>query len=242
MPSKLRFWYYALVTLCWVLAFFGFWTWPKSWEAAVSFLAPLETWWGGHAAHPTLAAFFLGLAAATIFIPELWRVARPHLFTEKFSKDISAAEGFNKIVSHSKRAKELVQKKLLTVPMMYESHLTPKGVMEARLRAKLADEIHDLLRAGDLTAWGTPDGRQPYQEITKEEWSDIKIDFEDPDANRDPPFVHAVKRKRGPSGTVFGYVWIQFCSKQLYRVYPLALFPRRMPEGPREKSFDQQPI
>jgi hypothetical protein len=138
-------------------------------------------------------------------------------------------------MTHSKRAKELVQKGLLKSPLMYESHLTDVGITEARLKAALADEIHDYLRAGDLTAWGTPDGRKPYQEIKPEEWSDIKIDFNDPDADRDPPFVHAVKRKQNASGTVFGYVWIQFCSKQLYRVYPLALFPRRVPSGPREK-------
>jgi hypothetical protein len=242
MPSKFRLFYYAFIIILWALAFFGFWSWPKSWEAALTSLAPLEAWWTGHATHPTLAAFFLGLAVATSFIPELWRVLRPHLFAEKFRRDISAAQGFNKIVSHSKRAKELVRKKMLIVPMVYESHLTPKGVIEARLRAKLADEIHDLLRAGDITTWGTPNGKQPYQEIKPEEWSDIKIDFEDSDANLEHPFAHAVKRKHGPSGTVFGYVWVELCSKQLYRVFPLAFFPRPMPDGPREKRFDEQSI
>jgi hypothetical protein len=241
MRIKITLFVFILAAIYHALGFFH--VLPSDWPSIVNATQALEAWWDKHVPLPSLSALGLGLLLSVFLVPEIWRIARPYLFHEKFRRDINAAEGLKKTVSHSRRAKELVRKGMKLSPLMYESHLTEIGIIEARLRAELADEIHDHLRAGDITAWGTPDGKKPYQEIKPEEWSDIKIDFDDPDADRDPPFVHAVKRKHGPAGTVFGYVFVQFCSKQLYRVYPLSYFARRIPDGPREKpKLSQSPV
>ena len=204
-------------------------------NAAVSTLAPVETWWAAHAALPSLAAFFLGLAVGTIFLPALWVQVRPHIFPLKLRPDVDGATAFKEVLAKSRRAKELVRPGKLTVPVMYETHLTEFGVIEGRLKAQIADEFHDLLRQGDITAWGSPDGKKPHQKIKPEEWSEIAIDFDEQDMNYNPPHVHAVKRRNDGRGTVFGYVWVRLNRKQVRKAFPLSWWPRRIPNKPKEK-------
>jgi hypothetical protein len=69
---RLRFIWYAVVIVGWLLSFFGILEMPKNWAATMTAFAPIEAWWDQHAAHPILAAFFAGLFFATVFLPEAW--------------------------------------------------------------------------------------------------------------------------------------------------------------------------
>ena len=141
--------------------------------------------------------------------------------------DIEGGALLNEIISKSKRAKVLVKKNLLTVPLAYETHLSEEEVIENRLLKKIIDEIRDLLRSGDMTAWGTPDNKRPYQQIAPEEWVDIELtgDYRLLDGPR--PQLHAVYRGNSPTGSAFKYVWLRFCRKQALEYFPVALFPRK---------------
>jgi hypothetical protein len=155
--------WYALVVIGFVASFFFGLSLPKNLESALSALAPIEKWWAGQATHPSLAAFFAGLAVGTILLPELWSQIRPHIFPPKFRPDVDGATAFKEIIAKSQRAKELIGTRQLSIPLRYESHLTDFGINEGRLKVKIADEFHDFLRSGEITAWGTPDGRKPHQ-------------------------------------------------------------------------------
>jgi hypothetical protein len=232
---RLKLVWYALVVTTFVASFFFNFSWPTNWAAAMSALAPVEAWWGAHAAHPTLAAFIAGLAVGTVLLPELWFRVSPYFLPLKLKADIGGADAIKKILTGSKWAKNLVTKGLLKTELRYESHLTAVGITEGRLVVRLIKELHDLLRAGDLTAWGTPDNRKPYQEIKPDEWSDLEIDLSD--VNRDQgPAVHAVMRRNQSSGMKYGYVWIKFCRKQIEREFPSAYWPRKISDTPNEKA------
>jgi hypothetical protein len=234
MPWK--FLWYALVAIGFVASFFFDLSIPKNWESTLSVLAPIETWWAAHATHPSLSALFVGLAVSTVLLPELWSQIRPHIFPPKLRPDVDGATAFKEIIAKSRRAKALIRTGQLTIPLRYESHLTGFEINEGRLKAQIADEFHDFLRSGEITAWGTPDGRKPHQEIKPEEWSEIEIDFNDRDMDSSPSHVHAVKRGNRASGSAFGYVWIRLCRKQVRGVFPLAWFPRKIKDEPKEKS------
>src|SRR5947208_13104549 len=112
-----KFLWYALVGALFIASFFFGLSLPKNWNAAVSTLAPVETWWAAHAALPSLAAFFLGLAVGTIFLPALWVQVRPHIFPLKLRPDVDGATAFKEVLAKSRRAKELVRPGKLTVPV-----------------------------------------------------------------------------------------------------------------------------
>lgn len=237
MQNRWKLAYYSVVVSLGVATFFGLVSLPKDWGSILSWLTPLETWWAAHAAHPTLAAFVSGLAVGTIFLPELWSQVKPHLWAPKYRPDVDGATIFKEILAKSSRAKKLVCSGTLKTPLMYESHLTEAGIIEERLKQELDHEFHDLLRLGEITAWGSPDGKKPHQEIKPEEWSSIEISFDDQDMNYDPPHVHAIRRGNRSSGSQFGYLWVKFCRKQILTAFPLALWPRRIKNVPLEKPF-----
>jgi hypothetical protein len=86
-----------------------------------------------------------------------------------------------------------------------------------------------LLRLGEITAFGTPDGKKPYEKIAPESWSLLELDLSDID-RKPSPALHAVKIGRQTTGTAYGYVWIKFCRRELYREYPLSWRSRKMPD------------
>jgi hypothetical protein len=227
--GKIKWIWYAVLAAIFLLGYFGLFSLPKDWSATMLLLAAIEKWWGAHAAYPAIAAFAVGLAVSTVFIPELWTHLKPIFFPQKLRPDVDGATAFKEVLAKSKRAKLLVGNGTLTMKRMYESHLTEAGIIEGRLKAKIADEFHDLMRAGDITVWGSPDNKKPHQEIKPEEWSEIEIDFDEQDMNYNPPHVHAVKRNNRSSGSVFGYVWLKMCRRQVRKAFPHAFLPRRMP-------------
>ncbi len=239
MRIRWKWVWWAVVGVAWLAAFFGIVSLPKDWNSTLSWLAPAEQWWAVHTAHPTLAAFVTGLAVATVLLPELWSQIYPHLFPPKPKADIAGAAAIERILTRSKWAKKLVKNGQLTNKLMYESHLTANGIIEGRLQLRLMKELHDLLRAGDLIAWGTPDNRQPYQDIKPQEWSDLEIDTSDLERYQTHG-VHAIARRNQSSGLRYGYVWIKFCRKQIDREFPLAYWPRRISNESQRKTIRQR--
>lgn len=219
--------WYSLVAAGLLASYFLNFDWPPSVGAVMAALTPVETWWAAHAANPLLSAFFVGIGFGTILLPQLWRQVRPHVFPIKLRPDISGPEGFKSVLNQSKRSKELIKKGLLTTPLRYESHLSKDEIIEGRLRKTLAREFHDLLRLGEITAWGTQDGKKPYEKILPDSWSTLEIDFSDFERSENPA-LHAVKNGNQSTGTAYGYVWIKFCGKELYNEFPLSWWPRKV--------------
>lgn len=243
--SKGRIVWTLTVAVAGLLAWFGYSLKPDDWAAAKRMLGAAENWIEMHAAYPALATLCLGLLFGTVIIPEVWHALRDHMFPLKPRPDVDGATALKEIVRVSRRAKELA-KQGLKLPKSgwpdYESHLTDSGIIEKRLKAQLVDELHDFLRLGDVTAWGTPDGRKPHQPIAPEEWSEIALDFVKREMEADPPHVHAVVRKGLRNGKAYGYVWVKLNRRQVYRAFPRAWWPRRMNNGPQEKPFANAPI
>lgn len=232
-------WAICVATAAFVAYLFNF-DWPPKFGVVVSALAQLESWWSAHAANPILSAFLVGVLLGTAFLPELWLQIRPHLLPLKIRPDLDGAEAFKTITLKSRRAKELVKGGLLTKPLGYESHLTELGVIEGRLRQQIENELHDLLRLGEITAFGTPDGKKPYEKIEPSNWSALSLDLSDIDRDGSPA-MHAAKIDAGTGVMSYGYVWIKFCSRELYREYPLAWYPRRKPQALLTKANTPQP-
>jgi len=61
MGLKPKHFWYCVPVIGFVLSFFFGVSPPKDWGAALSFMAPAESWWAAHAAHPLLAAFLCGI-------------------------------------------------------------------------------------------------------------------------------------------------------------------------------------
>ena len=209
------------------LAFFSIFSFPQDWQETNDLVATTEAWWNAHAEHPALAAFIIGLLLSIVLLPGCIRVARG-LFPAKPRPDVEGGVLVNEIISNSKRAKQLVKKKLLTVPLVYETHLNEEEVTENRLLTKIVGEIRDLLMNGDITAWGTPDNKRPYQQIEPEEWSDIELTGDYRLLGGPRPQLHAVYTGDSPTGSAFKYVWLRFCRKQALGHFPLASFPRKL--------------
>ena len=76
---RLKYLWYAVLAVFFILGFFGIWSMPKNLADAVNAVAPIEQWWSTHAAHPILAAFAVGLFFSTVLLPEGWRTFWNHL-------------------------------------------------------------------------------------------------------------------------------------------------------------------
>ena len=162
---RLRFTWYGIVGVGFLLSFFGIIQMPKDWNAAMTALAPIEAWWATHAVHPSLAAFFAGLLVGTILLPELWIEIKPHIFPPALEPDIAAGEAFKLLFESSKLAYDLVKSGTLR-PVQFESHLTEPQKIGSRLRVELADRIHNALADARIVAWGRADGSMPESQIS----------------------------------------------------------------------------
>jgi hypothetical protein len=224
MRLRLRFGWYAIVAIVFVLGFFGIFSVPKDSSSALKMLGAIESWWEIHAAYPAVAAFALGLMIGTALLPELWIQVKPHVFPLKPQADITAGDAFKLLFSRSKLARKLVEEGMLTRAVMYESHLTEAQKIAGRLRVELADYIHNALTDARIRAWGRLDGGRPEQEIVFSEWSDVEIDFSPRTLESSPSWVCAYNRGSDPRGRKIAYVGIRFCRKQLLQEFPLRRF------------------
>jgi hypothetical protein len=225
-----RFLWYILIAVGYVASFFFGISIPKNWTDAVTDLAPIEQWWGAHAAHPLLSAFLAGLALGTVLLPELWIQIKPHLFPLNPKADIAAGDAFKLLFKRSKLAHRLVKNGMLTRVVMYESHLTEPQKIGGRLRVELSDLIHNALVNGIITAWGRTDGANPELKIIAPEWGDYEIDFSPRTLEDSPSWVCAYKRGNDPRGRRIGYVGIRFCKKEVFAEFPLRRFNFRRDE------------
>jgi hypothetical protein len=225
---RLKYIWYAVVGLFFLLSFFGVLTLPKDWAGTLGALASLERWWSSNAAYPAISAFLVGLAISTIFVPAAISLARDHLFPSKPKPDIGAAEAFNKLLLRSKLSRSLLANGL-SVPVMYESHLTPAGVIEARLKKQIESELWDSLRQGRVLAWGVPRNSRAEKEIEKDEWHHMNLELDDQIIDAPRPNVFS-SSKNG-----IQYHAIRFCQKNIFAEFPLTIWPRRIDYIPLEK-------
>ena len=218
---RIRFIWYGLVAVVFVLGFFGIWNAPKDWSSTMTAIAPLETWWTAHAAHPLLAAFGAGALLGTVLLPEVLLQLKPHIFPPVQKPDIAAGDAFKLLFSRSKIARHLVKNGMLTRAVISESHLTEPQKIAGRLRVELSDRIHNELATGKLLAWGRTDGPNPERMIAFTEWQDAEIDFSPRTLESSPTWVCAYKRGNDPRGRRIAFVGVRFCRAQLEREFPL---------------------
>src|SRR5215468_2190959 len=99
---KLRWLWYVCIALGFLATYFGLFEPPTTGKVTTTVVGSMEAWWGTHASHPIVSAFFVGLAVSTVFLPELWLHIKPILFPFKPRPDISAADSFLLILARSK--------------------------------------------------------------------------------------------------------------------------------------------
>jgi hypothetical protein len=141
MGLKLKHFWYSVPVIGFVLSFFFGVSLPKDWGSALSFMAPLESWWTAHAAHPLLAAFFAGLLFATVLFPEIWRALRDHVFPSEPRPDWDLRGAINYLRIRSKWA----------IGRIYYS------TGEDRLLEEDIEEVlRDVASQGRISIWGRP--------------------------------------------------------------------------------------
>jgi len=135
--------------------------------------------------------------------------------------DLNAADGFKTILSRSKWAKELASNPDQLPPVQYEASMKSDAErIGARLKSELVGKLHDLLRLGNLTPWGRPEGHRPQRPIKPEEWDDIAL-VEERDLTSEPANICGWRRVSDVRGRRIAYVQVHFSSVQLYGQFPL---------------------
>jgi hypothetical protein len=131
---------------------------------------------------------------------------------------------------------------LLNIPLRDEYHLTEAGIVEERLKRRIKEELHEALRQGRVTAWATPSDGSPEKKIEAHEWGNMEIEFSDQELNAIPwPFggdqqISAWQRKADPRGKVHCYLNVRFSETNIYREFPLQIWPRRIDYVPLLKD------
>jgi len=168
---RLRYLWHALVAFLFILTFFGIFSMPKDWVSARELLTSVEAWWVSHAADPIASAFLIGLAFATIFIPEALSLLRDHLFPRHPRPDILALEAYWLIRKRSKWIRQQ-EKNWRKLPTELDNR---EGCVEQTLNTRL----HTLLRQDDLKSWGCPHvGAEIEEPIPAEKWSTMEMKFD----------------------------------------------------------------
>jgi hypothetical protein len=162
MALKPKYLWYCVPPLGFVLTFFFGISLPKDWGSALIFLAPIESWWATHAAHPLLAAFFVGLSFGTVFFPEIWRVLKDHAIPSEPRPDWDLRDAVYYLRIRSKWA----------IGRIYYS---PD---EDRLIEQDIDEVlRDAASQGRISIWGRP--AQTGVEALFSRGTELKISFAD---------------------------------------------------------------
>jgi hypothetical protein len=125
--------------------------------------------------------------------------------------DIDAREAFFQILERS----QWREKQLANSP-------DPMASRVEWLKVRLETEIHNYLAQGKLKAWGElslPRGTGPLREISREQWDEIKILFDQ--LNHNVPRTIA-KWRRNDRASYFG---IMFSKEEVFQLFPLVLKP-----------------
>src|ERR1700721_3621569 len=102
------------------------------------------------------------------------------------------------------------------------------------MSATLRDELHDALREGRVGAWGTPGNGGPERPIPLQEWDNMFMEFSVVELYAIPwPFggdrqMSAWERKPSPRGKIHCYLNVRFAKSNVYREFPLRVWPRRI--------------
>ena len=147
----------------WICAVLFLWSEsPERLGGSIELYGPSRVWWAAHAAHPLLAAFFVGLLFATVLFPEIWRVLRDHLFPSESRPDWDLRDAIDYLRIRSKWA----------IGRIYYS------AGEDRLLEQDIDEaLRDVASQGRISIWGRPG--QTGVEALFSRGTEIKIPLSD---------------------------------------------------------------
>lgn len=179
--------------------------------------------------------FSLLISAVLILAYVFWHQAE----SERPSKDrpdIDAREAFKKLLNRSRHSRKLI-KNGLPAFRVYESMLTPAGIIEARLHIAMEGDLLDSLRQGRVRSWGVPRDSRAEKEIDQEEWHHLELVLDKTTLEDYRHTVVAMDKSRNHSN-LLRYAHIRFCSRDLFREYPLTIWPRRIDYVPLERQFE----
>jgi hypothetical protein len=151
--------------------------------------------------------------------------------------DENGIVAIKKLLTRSKRGAEMIRSGELRIQMMYESMLTPEGVIEQRLQARLLGELEDRLRQGLVLAWGQHRSSNKQRLIDKEEWDRLNLLTEESDLY---PAEGAGNLCCNSKTHGIEYWQIFFSSANLYREFPLRWLPRRIDYVPLRKPYKKE--
>jgi hypothetical protein len=213
MGLKPKYLWYCIPVIGFVLTFFFGISLPKDWASALSFMAPVETWWAVHAAHPLLAAFFVGLLFATVLLPEIWRVLRDHLLPSEPRPDWDLRDAADYLRVRSKWA----------IGHVYYC------TGEDRLLEQDIDEVfRDAASQGRISIWGRPG--QTGVEALFSRGTEIKIPS--PDLQSMSLDLTTIDDDTAPNGAVLRaysqdqYRFLRVNRREIYREWPPASYGR----------------
>jgi hypothetical protein len=211
MRFKLKHLGRALPIVGFVLSFFFDFTPPKDLGAALKLIAPVESWWTTHAAHPLLAAFFAGLSVATFLLPQVWRAVRDHEFPADPRPDWDLREAFHYIRVRSK----------WSIGRPYYSDGRPDHLFED----DIDESLRDAAVQGRISIWGRP--AQIGTAALFSRGIEVKVPV---DALQDMSIDLTIIDGTAPNGAVFRlhsedqYRFLRVDRRQLLREWPSASF------------------
>jgi hypothetical protein len=143
--------------------------------------------------------------------------------------NVAAADAFDKIIERSPWAKNAIK----TVDV--SRYFYPEGTDESQkperaVSYKLANDIHDHLRQGTITAWGKfskNDGDStPERLISADEWDDIRLILDRRKTESGLQVSCAYSNvDRAPN---LNYLQVRFCEQQINTLYPLSWRKRKV--------------
>jgi len=148
------------------------------------------------------------------------------------SPDLKAVEAFNEIIDFSQWAHEHAANWRALPAVVYENSKTEYEVIERRLSQALDRELHDLLAQGKISAWGRSGPARVEDQIPREEWKSISIDFSPRTlaasaSTGGPPDTCAFKTSSDIRERRLVYSDVRFSAEQLYARFPLTMSHRR---------------
>jgi hypothetical protein len=213
MGFKPKHFWYGVTVVGFVLSFFFGVSLPKDWGSALSFVAPVESWWAANAAHPLLAAFLAGLLFATVLFPEIWRVVRDHAFPPALRPDWDLREASDYLRIRSKWA----------IGRIYYS------TDEDRLLEQDIDEVlRDAASQGRISIWGRPS--QTGVEALFSRGTEMKIPYSDLQSMSLD--LTTIDDSTAPNGAVLRahsedqYRFLRVNKREIHREWPPAFYGR----------------
>ena len=214
MALKLKYAWWCVLAILGVLAFFNVFSWPHNSQAAMKLLTAIDAAIFRPAAHPTILALVVGLAIGTVFIPEIWRIIREHVFPSKPHPNMDLKETIDYLRIRSRWAVGRAYSK-------NECHL---------LEEDIDTVIRDAATQGRLTVWGRPRETGVHAmfepsteiEIPRTEWPDMPLDLTTMVESDAPRGVCARDRAQGEDR----YCQLRVDRTEVYREWPPAFYGR----------------